>query len=94
MVEVVVALSLHTPKQQREFFFSAFFEVCSLLNGKWETQSHASSSQLASLTDPEVELPVLGIFWGPLHVPWIAGTLETKPTLLSPVQYTLPPPSK
>lgn len=88
MIEVVVALSLHTLKQQREFFFSALFEVCPLLNGKWETQSHASSSQLASLTDPEAEQ--LGIFWGPLHVPWVAGTLETKPTFLSPMQYTLP----
>lgn len=74
---MVVAFSLHTLKQQREFFFSTLFEVCALPNGKWETQSHASSSQLASLTDPKAEL--VGIFWGPLHVPWVAGTLETKP---------------
>lgn len=41
---MVVTLSL-----QREFLFCALLEVCTLLTGKWETRSRASSSLLAAL---------------------------------------------
>lgn len=93
MVEVIVALSLHTLRPQREFFFSALFEVCPLLNGKWETWSHASSSQLASLQIPSANyLACFGVqSTSQGSLPGVAGTLEAKSTLLSPVRYTLYP---
>lgn len=91
MLEVIVALSLHT---LREFFFSALFEACPLLNGKWETRSHASSSQLASLQIPRANyyLACFGVHsTSQGSLPGVAGTLEAKSALLSPVRYTLFP---